>query len=113
MGVTLRETLKAGARALAAVAVAPSLVSYWIRSAVLGRDRALEASTQSLALLPGLTGQYLRRAFLARTLAHCHRTVTIEFGTLLSSADAYLAENVYVGPGCHLGHVHLERDVLV
>jgi acetyltransferase-like isoleucine patch superfamily enzyme len=64
-------------------------------------------------LVPGITGHYLRRAFLARTLASCHWTATVEFGTLFSSAGARLDENVYVGPRCHLGLVHLERDVLV
>jgi virginiamycin A acetyltransferase len=37
----------------------------------------------------------------------------VEFGTLFSSASARLDANVYVGPGCHLGLVHLRRDVLL
>lgn len=98
---------------LATVAVVPMLVSYRVRAAVVGRDRALEGSTQLLALVPGLTGQYLRRAFLCRTLAGCARSVTVEFGVLFSSAGARLDDHVYVGPRCHLGLVHLERDVLL
>ena len=35
---------------------------------VTGRDRAVQSSTQLLALVPGLTGQYLRRAFLSRSI---------------------------------------------
>ena len=80
---------------------------------MLGPDRALEGSTQLLALVPGIIGQYLRRAFLSRVLAGCHHTATIEFGTLFSAAGARLDEHVYVGPRCHLGFVHLEREVLV
>lgn len=98
---------------VATLAVVPSLISYFVRSLLVGRDRALEGSTQALGLVPGLTGQYLRRAFLARTLASCHWSATVEFGTLFSSADARLDEHVYVGPRCHLGLVHLERDVLL
>jgi acetyltransferase-like isoleucine patch superfamily enzyme len=97
----------------ATLAVLPSLGSYWLRAVVMGRDRALEGSTQALCLLPGLIGQYARRAFLSRVLAVCHPTVTVEFGTVFSSSRARLDENVYVGPRCHLGFVHLERDVLV
>jgi acetyltransferase-like isoleucine patch superfamily enzyme len=37
----------------------------------------------------------------------------VEFGTLFSQADTEIDENVYVGPHCHLGLVHLERDVLL
>jgi acetyltransferase-like isoleucine patch superfamily enzyme len=39
--------------------------------------------------------------------------VTIEFGTLFSKVGARLDEHVYIGPRCHLGLVHLERDVLL
>ena len=109
----MRETAKALAHGLATVAVVPSLISFAIRRAVLGTDRALEGSTQMLSLLPGLAGEYLRRAFLARTLAHCDRSATIQFGTIFSQAGARIDANVYVGPRCHLGLVHLERDVLL
>lgn len=98
---------------MALVFVAPALLSYAIRATILGRDRAIHGSTQMLALIPGLPGEYLRRAFLSRTLAKCHHTATICFGTLFSQADARIDENVYVGPGCHLGLVHIERDVLL
>jgi acetyltransferase-like isoleucine patch superfamily enzyme len=109
----MRETLKALARAAAFVAVLPALLSYAIRALIMGRDRALEGSTQMLSLVPGILGQYLRRAFLARTLAACHPTATISFGTIFSQVGARIDAYVYVGPGCHLGLVHLERDVLL
>jgi len=108
-----RDTLKQAALVAATVVVSPWLLSYWIRSQVLGPDRALEGSSQLLALLPGLSGQYLRRAFLGRVLANCHPSATIQWGTLFSQVNARIDENVYVGPGCHLGSVHLEKDVLL
>jgi acetyltransferase-like isoleucine patch superfamily enzyme len=108
-----REALKALARAAATVAVAPALTSFRIRSAIVGRDRALQGSTQAFALVPGILGQYLRRAFLTRALARCHATAVVEFGTIFSQVDAELHENVYVGPHCHLGHVRIERDALL
>jgi len=97
----------------ATVSVAPSLLSYAIKSAMFGRDRALHGSSQALSLVPGIAGQYLRRAFYCRVLDECHASVTVEFGTLFSQAGARLGEQVYVGPHCHLGLVHLERDVLI
>lgn len=109
----MREGMKVVIHVLATAFVLPSLVSYAIRRAVLGPDRALEGSTQALGLVPGLTGCYLRRAFLTRVLSQCDRTATVEFGTILSKAGARLGPNVYIGPRCHLGVVHIERDVLI
>jgi virginiamycin A acetyltransferase len=108
-----RSGLKSLAFGVATVRVTPSLISFFIRARVLGRDRALAGSTQALAIVPGVLGQYLRRAFLARTLTRCHPSATIEFGTIFSKAGAIIDEQVYVGPRCHLGLVHLERDVLL
>lgn len=109
----MREALKWIAHAAAWVIVTPSVVSWTLRGFVVGRDRALEGSTQAWALVPGLTGQYLRRAFLSRALTSCARTATIEFGTLFSSASATIGDRAYIGPRCHLGWVHIERDVLL
>jgi len=97
----------------ATLVVCPALLSFHLRRMVFGRDRALEGSSQMLSIIPGVMGQYLRRAFFARTLARCHSSVTIEFGVLFSKTGARLDEHVYVGPRCHLGLVHLERDVLL
>jgi virginiamycin A acetyltransferase len=109
----MREVIKAAVRGFAFVIVLPSLGSFLVRRAVLGNDRALEGSTQALSLIPGLPGQYLRRAFLSRTLARCAPSAVIGFGTILSKAGARIEDRVYVGPGCYLGLVHLEPDVLL
>jgi len=109
----MRDALKSIARGLALVAVSPALLSYAIRGGVLGRNRALEGSSQMLSLVPGVIGQYLRQAFLARVLAHCAPTAVVSFGTIFSKTGARLDDRTYVGPNCVLGLVHIERDVLI
>ena len=109
----MREGLKAVARALATLVVLPALVSFQIRRRFIGADRALQGSTQLLSLVPGLGGNYLRRAFLAWTIAECDPSATLAFGTLFSQTAARIEANVYVGPRSFLGWVHLERDVLI
>jgi acetyltransferase-like isoleucine patch superfamily enzyme len=113
MRLSTREVVKAIARGAAHVVAAPFVVSYACRAPILGPDRALTGSTEALSLVPGLAGQYLRRAFLQRALAACHKTAVVEFGTTFSRTGARLEENVYVGPRCHLGLVHIERDALL
>ena len=109
----MRESAKLVAHAIAWLAVTPSVLSWHLRSRLVGVDKALESSTQAWALVPGLPGQYLRRAFLCRTIRSCARSATIEFGTLLSSASAEIGERVYIGPRCHIGWAIIESNVLI
>jgi virginiamycin A acetyltransferase len=108
-----RDFLKSAARATATVLAAPVIFCFLAMSRVIGRDRALQNATQGLSLLPGLAGQYIRRAFLTHALDHCHSSVIVEFGTLFSKTGARLEENVYIGPMCHIGLAHIGRDSLL
>ncbi len=109
----LKRGVKAAVRLGALLVVSPVLASFWVKAAFASRQKSLESRSQLLSLWPGLTGQYLRRAFLQQVLARCHSSATVEFGTFFSQPGAMLDENVYVGPRCILGLVHLERDVLL
>lgn len=109
----MKEAAKSVARGLALLLVLPHLLSYALRASLLGRDRALEGSMQTLGLLPGVIGEYLRRAFLSRALAGCGPNTVIGYGTLFSQAGCRVDDHVYIGPRCHLGLVHLEHDVLL
>jgi virginiamycin A acetyltransferase len=109
----MKSAVKSLARALALLAVLPALGSFHVRAMLMGRDRALEGSTQWLGLIPGVLGEYLRRAFLAQTLAECAPTATIGFGVLFSRAGARIGEHVYIGPRCHIGLAQIGRDVLL
>jgi virginiamycin A acetyltransferase len=112
-GITMRESMKVFIRVLAYLVVLPRIAAFTISKRLVGADRALEASTQSLARVPGLRGQYLRRAFLNSAISRCAPTAAICWGTVFSKAGAVIDENVYIGPGCHIGLAHLERDVLL
>lgn len=114
LGVMSARTLMKQAAFLAAtVLVAPALASFRIRAALYGADRALQGSSQALGLIPGIAGQYLRRAFYHRTLDNCDASVTIEFGTLFSAVGARLGKCAYIGPHCHIGLAHIGQDVLI
>jgi virginiamycin A acetyltransferase len=109
----MKDVVKQIVLAAATLCVVPALLSFWCRRLILGADRAVEGSTQALGLIPGVSGQYLRRAFLRVVLAECDPSATIEFGTIISTTAARIGPRVYVGPRCHLGYVLLEADVLV
>jgi virginiamycin A acetyltransferase len=111
--VSTRQQIKRWADFLAVVAVLPVLLSFRVRSRIFGRQPAFEHSVQALALVPGFCGQYVRRAFLRHTIHGGCSGAVIGFGTLLADPDAFIGDNVYIGPHCDFGLVHLERDVLI
>lgn len=108
-----REAVKWCIRGLANLFILPLLVIHWLKVPLIGSDRALEGSTELLSLFPGLIGQYLRRAFLGWTIEFCHPSAAICFGTVFSKAGARIDENAYIGGHCHIGLVHVQRDVLI
>ena len=108
-----KRAAKATVRLLATAVMLPAVLGFHASAAVLGKDRALEGWSQAVSLLPGLGGNFLRRAFLARVLKGCHPTADVCFGTLFSQTGAALEAGVYVGPRCHLGLVHLKEGCLI
>lgn len=113
MSTSAREALKACARGVSTLVMLPAVCSFYLRAGILGPNAALMGSSQWIALIPGLLGIYLRRAFLARALEHCAPSATIEWGTLFSATGTRIDEHVYIGPNCHIGLAHIERDVLL
>ena len=109
----MRELAKAAGRFLAHLVAAPLLLGHVLKVPLLGKNRALESSSQLLSLLPGLSGQYIRQAFYSWTIAECHASATIGFGTILSKTATRIGANAYIGPYCSLGSVTVEHDVLI
>ena len=109
----VKGALKAAARGVARVAAAPFVASFWLRAAWTGRDRSLESSSQLISLVPGVTGQYLRRAFLQSVVASCDEAACIEFGTLFSRINVRIGRSAYIGPRCHIGWAEIGDDALI
>ena len=108
-----KSCLKAAANAMALLVVAPAWLLYWLQACLIGTERAFPGWAQAVAMLPGLSGVYLRRAFYRMTLSRCERDACISFGTIFSHPTAEIGRAVYVGPYCSLGDVTLEDDVLL
>ncbi len=109
----VRRLLKATAGAIAVAIVLPAVVAYRLSAVVIGPEKAFPGWSQAFSLLPGLTGQYLRRAFYSLVLDRCGEGACITFGTIFSHATASVGRNVYVGANCSIGSVTIEDDVLI
>jgi acetyltransferase-like isoleucine patch superfamily enzyme len=66
-----------------------------------------------LAVLPGIPGVFLRRAFYRLTLASCSLSLTVGFGAFFAHRDSHVEEDVYVGPFAVIGLVRLKTGTLI
>jgi acetyltransferase-like isoleucine patch superfamily enzyme len=68
---------------------------------------------QTYALVPGLPGIFLRRAFYRLTLDRCAHSFFIGFGAVFSHRRAIVEENVYIGAYAIVGSSILRRGCLL
>ncbi|MBI5516581.1 MAG: acyltransferase [Deltaproteobacteria bacterium] len=111
-----RGLAKALVRAVASGTVAPLVAAYRLELAVSPGDRrdpVFQSYSQALGLVPGLTGQFLRRAFYGAVLTRCDPASLINWGTVFSSADVTISEGVYIGARCMIGRAVLEPHVTI
>ena len=99
--------------AFAEVIVFPAVCVFRLQAAVVGADRVFSHWSQLLSLIPGLTGIYLRHAFLRSTTKGCGADACVSFGTLFSHPGISLGNTVYIGNYCSIGDVTIEDDVLI
>ncbi|MBD3673131.1 MAG: acyltransferase [Planctomycetaceae bacterium] len=86
---------------------------YWTLASLCGGTRVFPGFAQLMSLCPGLTGAYLRRGFYQWILTRCEKDVFISFGTVFSHPGVTMGEAVYIGVGCMIGDVELQKDVLI
>jgi acetyltransferase-like isoleucine patch superfamily enzyme len=109
----MKPALKAAVNAVALLLVLPCYLIYRVGGLFLDRQQAFAGWSQAFALLPGLTGVYLRRAFYRLVFPRCAADSCLSFGTVFSHPTAEIGRAVYVGLYCCLGDVTLEDDVLL
>lgn len=96
--------------------VAPLVAAFRLETRALPPDRvdqAFQAYSQVLAAVPGLTGQFLRRAFYGAVLTECAPDSCINWGTVFATRDVRIASGVYIGMRCMIGHAILEPHVTI
>ncbi len=71
-------------------------------------DSSFWACSQLLSLLPGISGNYLRKSFYCLTMTRCDKECAILFGTIFSQADTEIGKGVYIGPNCNIGKCRIE-----
>ena len=109
----MRQMLKSAAQFVALAIALPAYGLYTLGSALLGTQRVFPGWSQALGLLPGISGQWLRRAFYRLALPRCGDGSVVSFGALLTHPASEIGEHAYIGPYTILGDVVVEDDVLI
>jgi acetyltransferase-like isoleucine patch superfamily enzyme len=114
MKSAIRSAIKRALDICSLVAVAPGAAMCKIESAASRHgDAAFVFWAQAFALVPGLPGVFLRRAFYRLTLDHCASSFHVGFGALMSHRNTTIEQDVYIGPYAVIGSARLRRGCLI
>jgi acetyltransferase-like isoleucine patch superfamily enzyme len=95
----LKRLTKSVVRAIALLVAAPVALL-----AGFGRwDIGFQFFAQSVALIPGLLGDYLRSAYYTLTLQQFFMTSRISFGSIVAQSSTSIGPGVYIGAYCVIG----------
>jgi len=110
----MRQTIKRAVDlcCIAAVALPAALCALEAACSETG-DAVFTFWAQSFALIPGLPGVSLRRAFYKLTLDQCADSFFIGFGALFSHRHSRIEQDAYVGPYAVVGSAWLRRGCLI
>lgn len=108
-----KQRFKRCINACLSIAVFPAVLLFCCMSSIGGATAALSGWAQAVSLLPGLSGQYLRRAFYRWVLTHCGEDSVVSFGTVFSHPGVEIGKSAYIGCYCCIGDVTMEDDVLI
>ncbi len=87
--------------------------SSFLEQKILKSHKIFLFWAQTLALIPGVPGNFLRRAFYRLTLTEVAWDCEIGFGSFFSHPFGVIEKGVYIGPYCILGHVILKEGSLI
>jgi len=110
----MRQTIKrvVDIGCIVAVAVPAALCALEAAFSQTG-DAVFSFWAQSFALIPGLPGVSLRRAFYKLTLDECAESFFVGFGALFSHRHSRIEQDAYVGPYAVVGSAWLRRGCLI
>lgn len=106
--------LKSAAVGVALCLVVPCAAMCWVEQALNPEaEGTFNFWSHVMAIMPGAPGVCLRRAFYRLTLASCSLSLTVGFGAFFAHRDAYVEEDIYIGPFAVIGRVRLRKGSLV
>ena len=91
----------------------PLAVAEWAARRLWNRDVWFATHSQTLSLLPGSVGTWIRSAYYRLTLQRCPFDCCFSFGTIFTHSDAEIGKDVYAGTRCIFGTVSIGDDTMI
>ncbi|WP_244083214.1 DapH/DapD/GlmU-related protein [Desulforhabdus sp. TSK] len=91
----------------------PVLLIYRLEALCVGEMKAFGMVTQWVSLVPGLTGEWFRRAFLQWHTGLRLEDCCISFGTTFSDPRVVIGNGVYMGRSCDIGYAEIGENCMI
>jgi virginiamycin A acetyltransferase len=91
----------------------PLIIAAWLEKRLARSEEVFQWLAQSLALVPGLPGVFLRAAYYFGTLDNCSWEVRMGFGSLFTHRGSRVGSQVSTGAYCIIGHTDIGKDVMM
>ncbi|MDX2441254.1 MAG: acyltransferase [Desulfobacterales bacterium] len=111
----MKQTIKFLLNFLSLILVLPLITLCKLEALIFSKNAELFFHTCAhiLAILPGLPGAFLRRAFYSLTLDECSSHCYIGFGSIFSHRSTTVEKHVYIGSYSIIGSAHLGEHCLI
>ena len=111
----MRQTIKHLLNFLSQLLVLPLVIPCKLEELIFSKNTELvfHICSHIIALLPGLPGAFLRRAFYSLTLDECSSHCHIGFGSIFSHRSTIVEEHVYIGSYSIIGSAYLGEHCLI
>lgn len=111
----MRQFLKALLNRICQILVLPLVIPCKLEEWLISpySETVFRTCTHLMALMPGLPGTILRRAFYSLTLEKCSLNSHIGFGSFFTHRAAKVEDHVYIGPYAMIGAANLEKHSLI
>ena len=111
----MRDIVKFVFNLISQVMVFPLVIFSWLEKTLMPNQPELvfNVCTNIVAMLPGVPGVFLRRAFYTMALEKCSPHCYIGFGTIISHRYTIIDKHAYIGSYALIGKAHLGEYCLI
>jgi len=111
----MKQTVKFLLNLLSQLLVLPLIILCKLEEIIFSKNAELifHTCTHLIAMLPGLPGAFLRRAFYSLTLDECSNHCHIGFGSIFSHRSTIVEKHVYIGSYSIIGSAVLGEHCLI